>query len=86
MFLLVFTVADFVVLWGLWTMKRWAWSVAMFLFALGVGASIVSLFAGNPVGGLVGLITGVPVTVYLYSVRREYQGPLSVPATPISRY
>lgn len=62
---LVIGVLAIVVGWGLWTGKRWAWILALILYALGALSSLVSL-AGGSVSSVVGLVIDALLIWYLF--------------------
>ena len=57
--------ASFVVAYGLWTGKEWAWLVALILSGLGVLLSLVSIATGLGVGSIVSLVIDGIIIYYL---------------------
>ena len=65
---IVVALVQFVVAFGLWTMKPWAWYLALAGVALTVIEGVIGVFGGGPFGfmcGLLGLIIPVAILVYL---------------------
>jgi len=60
LFALVISAAQLVVVFGLWNLRSWAWTVAMVVYGLG---ALGDILGGNVVGLLISLI----VIVYLLS-------------------
>ncbi|MFC5367752.1 hypothetical protein [Salinirubrum litoreum] len=60
------------VLWGLWTVKRWAWTAAVVSYSLGVSLALVELLAGD-LDAVVRLLLGAAVVAYVYSTRSVYR-------------
>jgi uncharacterized membrane protein (DUF2068 family) len=60
------------ILWGLWTVKRWAWGAAVVFYSLGVLLAFVDILAGDP-GAVVRLLLGAAVVAYVYSTGSVYR-------------
>jgi uncharacterized membrane protein HdeD (DUF308 family) len=63
--LLALGIAYFVMAYGLWTGKRWAWTVTLILSVIGIIVAIASIVAGN-VGAIISIIIHGVVIYYLY--------------------
>ena len=63
--LLALGIAYFVMAYGLWTGKRWAWSITLILSVIGIIVAIASIVAGN-VGSIISIIINGVVIYYLY--------------------
>ncbi|WP_435361004.1 DUF2127 domain-containing protein [Haloarchaeobius sp. DFWS5] len=74
MFVGTFVFIDFAIVWGLWTVKSWAWTGAMVLYTLGLLTSLLQLAVGDLVSGGFGLFVGLLIVGYVYSVRDVYKG------------
>jgi hypothetical protein len=59
-------------LWGLWTVRRWAWGAAVVFYSLGVLLAFVDILAGDP-GAVVRLLLGAAVVAYVYSTGSVYR-------------
>lgn len=62
---LVLGVAFLVVAYGLWTGKRWAWTITLILSVIGIIVAIASLAVGD-MGAIVRIIIHGVVIYYLY--------------------
>jgi uncharacterized membrane protein len=60
------------VLWGLWTVKQWAWGAAVVFYSLGVLLAFVDLVAGD-LGAVLRLLLGAAVVAYVYSTGSVYR-------------
>jgi hypothetical protein len=60
------------ILWGLWTVKRWAWGAAVVFYSLGVLLAFVDILAGD-LGAVVRLLLGAAVVAYVYSTQSVYR-------------
>jgi uncharacterized membrane protein HdeD (DUF308 family) len=58
-------VAYLVMAYGLWTGKRWAWTITLILSGIGIVLAIISIAAGN-IGSIVSIIIHAVVIYYLY--------------------
>jgi uncharacterized membrane protein HdeD (DUF308 family) len=58
-------VAYLVMAYGLWTGKRWAWTITLILSGIGIILAIISIAAGN-IGSIVSIIIHAVVIYYLY--------------------
>lgn len=65
---------QFVVLWGLWTVQPWGWTLAMVLYGLNAVLQVLNLVLGD-VGALLGLPITLGIMAYVYSKRDVYRGP-----------
>ena len=63
--LLALGVAYFVMAYGLWTGKRWAWTITLILSGIGIILGVISIAAGN-IGSIVSIIIQAVVIYYLY--------------------
>ena len=63
--LLALGIAYFVMAYGLWTGKRWAWTITLILSVIGIIVAIASIVAGN-VGAIISIIIHGVVIYYLY--------------------
>lgn len=61
----IFGILSFICAYGLWNGKGWAWYLSVILLVLGLIGSLLSL-AGNPVGGIIGLIIGGLILWYFF--------------------
>jgi uncharacterized membrane protein (DUF2068 family) len=59
--------AYFVMAYGLWKGKGWAWSITIVLSFIGIALGIVSIATGN-VGAIFHVIINVVVLYYLYRI------------------
>lgn len=70
---------QFVLLWGLWTVRSWAWTWSMVLYGLNLVLQVLNLAVGN-----VEYVLAIPVTGaivwYLYSKRSLYRESRSTAA------
>jgi len=57
-FLAIFALLDVVIGWGLWSMKSWAWMVAIIL-------NIIGIIIGIPTADWLGIIISIIVILYL---------------------
>jgi hypothetical protein len=60
------------ILWGLWTVQRWAWGAAVVFYSLGVLLAVVDILAGD-LGAVVRLLLGAAVVAYVYSTGSVYR-------------
>jgi uncharacterized membrane protein (DUF2068 family) len=63
--LLALGIAYFVMAYGLWIGKRWAWTITLILSVIGIIVAIASIVAGN-VGAIISIIIHGVVIYYLY--------------------
>ncbi len=61
---IVLAVLAFVVAYGLWNGRGWAWWLAIILSAISLITNLGSLVTGNP-GGIVGLVIAIVILYYL---------------------
>lgn len=78
---------DFVLAFGLWKGKGWAWVASLLFAVLGIGFSVFSLFLRPRVGEFVSLILNLVILYYLMQPRvQSYFGRGTIPASkPTSR-
>lgn len=69
---LVLSGLQFVLLWGLWTVRSWAWTWSMVLYGLNLVLGVLNLLIGSPEYVLGVLITAA-IMWYLYSKRSLYR-------------
>jgi hypothetical protein len=62
---LLLGIAYFVMAYGLWKGKRWAWTITLILSVIGIILAIASIALGN-VGAIVSIIIHGVVIYYLY--------------------
>ncbi len=81
--LVVFALIDFVLAYGLWNGKGWAWFAALVFALLGIVFSVFSLFLRPGMGELIWLIIDLLIVYYLMQPRvQAYFGRGTVvPAT-----
>jgi hypothetical protein len=60
------------ILWGLWTVRRWAWGAAVVFYSLGVLLAFVDILAGD-LGAVVRLLLDAAVVAYVYSTGSVYR-------------
>jgi uncharacterized membrane protein (DUF2068 family) len=81
-------IASLIVAYGLFKGKRWAWSVAVILSAIGFAINVVSLVTGGIsaiTSALVGIVINAIVLYYLYRRNvRQYFGKMASAAPPAS--
>ena len=63
--LIIFGLLSFVVAFGLWTGKEWAWLVALILSGLGALFDLVSIVIGLGYGSILSLLIDVAIIYYL---------------------
>lgn len=63
--LIALGIADFVVAWGLWKGKGWAWIVTIIINIISAVLNIISIVAGS-LGSIGGLIINGIIVYYLY--------------------
>lgn len=63
--LAVVAIAYFVVAYGLWKGKRWAWTITLILSAIGIISGIASVAVGNA-GAVFHIIINVAIIYYLF--------------------
>jgi uncharacterized membrane protein (DUF2068 family) len=63
--LIVLGIAYFVMAYGLWKGKRWAWTITLILSVIGIILGIASIATGN-VGAIIHIIINAVVIYYLY--------------------
>lgn len=62
--------ANFPMIYGLWTVKSWGWTLAMVLYGINILANLLQLTTG--LGALVGLTVSIVIIWYIYSKRDLY--------------
>jgi ABC-type uncharacterized transport system permease subunit len=63
--LIAIGIANFVMAYGLWKGKRWAWTITLILSGIGIISSAISIAGGN-LGAIVGIILYAVIIYYLY--------------------
>ena len=63
--LVALAIAYFVVAYGLWKGKRWAWTITLILSAIGIISGIASIAVGNA-GAVFHIIINVAIIYYLF--------------------
>ena len=63
--LIALGIAYFVMAYGLWKGKGWAWTITLILSYVGIALGIVSIATGN-IGAVFHLIINIIVVYYLY--------------------
>jgi uncharacterized membrane protein (DUF2068 family) len=63
--LIALGIAYFVMAYGLWKGKGWAWTITLILSYVGIALGIVSIVTGN-IGAVFHLIINIIVVYYLY--------------------
>src|ERR671918_2643634 len=63
--LVILGIASFVMAYGLWKGKGWAWTITLILSAIGIIVAIVSIILGNVAAIINAIIHGI-VIYYLY--------------------
>src|SRR5918995_6796625 len=63
--LIALGIAYFVMAYGLWKGKGWAWTITLILSAIGIIVAIVSIATGN-VGAIISIIINGVIIYYLY--------------------
>ena len=67
--LLVFALIDFVLAYGLWSGRGWAWTVSLIFAVIGIVISVLSLFVRPGFGELLSLILYLVIIYYLMQPR-----------------
>ena len=65
---LIIGIVEFIIAYGLWKMKKWAWLVELIILAIGILLGIASLVMGS-LGSIISIVIGALVAYYLYSKR-----------------
>lgn len=65
MALVIFALIDFILAYGLWTRRKWAWSVSLAFAVLGIILTVLSLFARPGFGEILALILYLVAIYYL---------------------
>lgn len=63
--LVALAIAYFVMAYGLWKGKRWAWTITLILSVIGIISGIASIAGGNA-GAVFHIIINVAIIYYLY--------------------
>ena len=63
--LFAFGIAYFVLVFGLWRGKGWAWGITIALNFIGIPLNIISIIGGN-MGGIIGLTISPIILYYLF--------------------
>lgn len=69
--LLGFASIAFILSYGLWNGKRWAWAAALIFALLGIVLAVVSLFLRPGIGELISLIIDLMIVYYLMQPRLQ---------------
>jgi Predicted membrane protein (DUF2127) len=72
--LILFSVLDFVLAWGIWTLRRWAWWLTMIEAVLSIIGSLSTLVGGNLTSVPSVVINGVIIILLLTSNVRQALG------------
>ncbi len=67
--LLVFALVDFILAYGLWKGKGWAWVGSLLFVLIGIVFSVFSLFVNPRIGELLSLIIDLVIVYYLMQPR-----------------
>jgi hypothetical protein len=79
--LVAFALMDFLLAYGLWRGKGWAWSVSLVFAVLGIILSVFALFVRPEVGELLSLIIDLVIVYYLIQPRvQAFFGRGTVPS------
>lgn len=65
--------ANFPMIYGLWTVKPWGWTLAMALYAVNILTGLLQLTITGA-RGIIGLALSVIIIWYIYTKRDLYQG------------
>lgn len=68
----VLSVVQLLVVYGLWTLRSWGWTVTMVVFSLDVLLDVVRLVVGS-VSAVLGILVGGIVLWYVYGKRDLYR-------------
>jgi hypothetical protein len=68
----VLALAKLVVVWGLWTLQSWAWTLTMVVWGFGFLMDVLRLFTGN-LAAIFGIVIGGLLLAYVYSKREYYK-------------
>ncbi|WP_440007724.1 DUF2127 domain-containing protein [Halomicrococcus sp. SG-WS-1] len=68
----VLSVVQLLVVYGLWTLRSWGWTVTMVVFSLDVLLDVVRLVVGS-VSAVLGILVGGIVLWYVYGERDLYR-------------
>ena len=66
--LLVAGIFQFLISYGLWKMKKWAWIIEMIFLILGILLNLAGIIS-SPISSIVGIIIGGLITYYLWTKR-----------------
>jgi hypothetical protein len=84
--LIVFALVDFILAYGLWEGRGWAWVGSLIFAVIGLVFSALSLFIGPRVGGVVSLVIDLVILYYLmHPGVQGYFGKGKVSAIPLTR-
>jgi len=67
--LVILAVIDFILAYGLWTGRRWAWIASLAFAVLGIVITVLSLFGRPGLGAIFALILYLLVIYYLMQPR-----------------
>jgi uncharacterized membrane protein (DUF2068 family) len=74
-------IASFVVAYGLWEGKRWAWTITLIISVISIISAIVSLAYGG-YGAIINIIINAIIIYYLYRPNvKAFFGKVQSPAT-----
>ena len=71
LFLIVFAALDFVLAWGLWMLRRWAWWLTMIVGVLSILGSLTTLVGGNLTSLPSAIINGAIIVLLLTTNVRQ---------------
>ncbi|ODR83046.1 hypothetical protein BG842_14780 [Haladaptatus sp. W1] len=69
---IVFAVAKLAVVWGLWTLKSWAWTLTIIVYGLSLLMDVFRFFTGH-LAAFFGIVVGGLLLAYVYSKREYYK-------------
>ena len=76
---IIFAVLDFVVTYGLWVGKKWAWILSLLFSVFGIIIAVLSLFLQPRIGQMFALVIDIVILFYLMQPRVQayfQRGPL----------
>lgn len=79
----VLALVNLPMIYGLWTVKEWGWTLAMVVYGLNVLLNLLSLLAGQ-LGSIVSLVIGLAILAYLFSKRGVYGKSVGGPGASLS--
>ncbi|WP_423745935.1 hypothetical protein V5735_08295 (plasmid) [Haladaptatus sp. SPP-AMP-3] len=69
---IVFAIAKLAVVWGLWTLKSWAWTLTIIVYGLSLLMDVLRFFTGH-LAAFFGIVVGGLLLAYVYSKRDYYK-------------